>query len=450
MLQRFTLILGLFLMLNSLSAQLSSGTIAPDFTVTDIDGVEHHLYDYLDEGKTVILDIFATWCPPCWSYHQAHVLEDLYQELGPNGTDELVVLTIEADGSTPLYPIIDATEISSLYGIAYYPTIYLVHPNRVLHEVAQRSAEELRIWIDSSEKLDGARNPSVTSFSGIDGSLCSQSWVFGPNYTISNMGEETLTSFDYEVRSGSEVIMSDSWTGSAEPYAVATQIQVTPSIVSENVSYDFYFTSVNGEAIEEYEITTSLTFEVENTIYVTGKTDENASGHNNYYQIRDEFGHVVGSGELFNPDDEYSNRHDLPAEGCYTFELFDTNTDGISGEIKVVDVAGNVIYRNSGFGTELTGTFQVSAVTSVEDIVDTDAWVLSPNPASDQITLSLPHNTGNILDLTVIGIDGRAHEIPTDLDREGATLNISDLPEGIYTVVVLTDDGRGIKQFVKG
>jgi serine/threonine protein kinase HipA of HipAB toxin-antitoxin module len=38
------------------SAQLPDGSIAPDFTATDIDGVEHNLYDLLDEGKKVILE----------------------------------------------------------------------------------------------------------------------------------------------------------------------------------------------------------------------------------------------------------------------------------------------------------------------------------------------------------------------------------------------------------
>ena len=39
---------------------------APDFTVTDSKGVEHELYkDYLDLGKTVVLKVFFTTCPPC-------------------------------------------------------------------------------------------------------------------------------------------------------------------------------------------------------------------------------------------------------------------------------------------------------------------------------------------------------------------------------------------------
>ncbi len=38
---------------------------APDFTWTDIDGVEHNLYETLDEGTVVVLDFFFVDCPPC-------------------------------------------------------------------------------------------------------------------------------------------------------------------------------------------------------------------------------------------------------------------------------------------------------------------------------------------------------------------------------------------------
>ena len=40
------------------TAQLR-GSIAPDFTTTDVNGNVHRLYDYLDDGYTVILDISA-------------------------------------------------------------------------------------------------------------------------------------------------------------------------------------------------------------------------------------------------------------------------------------------------------------------------------------------------------------------------------------------------------
>ncbi|MBA7638091.1 Thiol-disulfide oxidoreductase ResA [subsurface metagenome] len=39
------------------------GKMAPDFTLTDIDGKQHKLSDY--RGKNVMIIFWATWCRPC-------------------------------------------------------------------------------------------------------------------------------------------------------------------------------------------------------------------------------------------------------------------------------------------------------------------------------------------------------------------------------------------------
>ncbi|HHZ97269.1 MAG TPA: T9SS type A sorting domain-containing protein [Flavobacteriales bacterium] len=94
----------------SASAQfggLPDGSIAPDFTLIDEDGNTHNLYDLLDDGKTVFLDLFAVWCPPCWDYKLTGAMEDLYVQHGPAGypgvdantTDDVMVFAIEADGN---------------------------------------------------------------------------------------------------------------------------------------------------------------------------------------------------------------------------------------------------------------------------------------------------------------------------------------------------------------
>ena len=85
----------------SANAQLADGSIAPDFTLTDRDGNEHHLYQYLNEGKVVFIKFFACHCPSCWNYHNTGKLEQLHQTYGPDGTDQIIVLMLEHDQYNP-------------------------------------------------------------------------------------------------------------------------------------------------------------------------------------------------------------------------------------------------------------------------------------------------------------------------------------------------------------
>lgn len=62
---------------------------APDFTLVDQYGVSHTLSDY--KGKVVLLNFWATWCPPCRK--EMPDIESLYKEYGKNSKD-LVILSV--------------------------------------------------------------------------------------------------------------------------------------------------------------------------------------------------------------------------------------------------------------------------------------------------------------------------------------------------------------------
>jgi len=54
--------------------QLPARSTAPDFTITDIAGNTHNLYDILDEGKPVLLELFAVWSGPDSNFNEFNSL----------------------------------------------------------------------------------------------------------------------------------------------------------------------------------------------------------------------------------------------------------------------------------------------------------------------------------------------------------------------------------------
>jgi thiol-disulfide isomerase/thioredoxin len=144
----------------SVKAQpLTVGTVVNDIKLKTTHGDSVSLYSYLDQGYTVLVDISATWCGPCWSFKQTNVAEDLYKHYGPAGTitpKKVMVWFIEGDkdtgpadlaGTTSAsqgdwvtgidYPIIDYTNYTPVIHFLQpgatsisYPTFLLICPNR--------------------------------------------------------------------------------------------------------------------------------------------------------------------------------------------------------------------------------------------------------------------------------------------------------------------------------
>ena len=66
------------------------GRRAPDFEVFDLEGTPRRLSDH--RGKVVLVNVWATWCPPC--QEEMPSMERLYQEISD---DDFEILAVSVD-----------------------------------------------------------------------------------------------------------------------------------------------------------------------------------------------------------------------------------------------------------------------------------------------------------------------------------------------------------------
>lgn len=62
-------------------SKLAGAPMAPDFVLNDLDGYPHRLSDY--RGQVVIINFWATWCPPCRA--EMPSMQKAWKELGKDG-----------------------------------------------------------------------------------------------------------------------------------------------------------------------------------------------------------------------------------------------------------------------------------------------------------------------------------------------------------------------------
>lgn len=133
------------------------------FSLTDTDGKTHKLTDY--KGKWVLVNFWATWCPPC--LEEIPDLVALYE----NKRNNLIVIGVAMDYRNPKqvtdfaqsmdvsYPIVLGTsKLASQVGpVDGLPTSYLYNPagKLVAHQLGGVTKEGVEDYIQRSSKTGG-------------------------------------------------------------------------------------------------------------------------------------------------------------------------------------------------------------------------------------------------------------------------------------------------------
>ena len=394
------------LSLNNIKAQLPDGSLAPNFTLTDLNGTSHDLHSLLDQGYTVFLDFSAIWCPPCWGYHTGGALEDLYMNHGPAGypnvsantTDDVMVFFIEGDGGTldelnggagsqgdwvtgtpypilPTYPGSNSDQVTSDYQIGYWPTVYQVCPDRIVTECGQ-SANPYSLVSACPAPASNDNDARTFDYAGetlsCDGDLI-------PEIMIQNYGLTYLTSLTIEVSVNGTIVSSTPWSGSLTTYGTENITLPTLTGLNPNDAVTINTTYPNGTADADPSNNPTASFNVSFVViqnvntFVTVEIVTDQYGAETTWEIKDANGTNVLSGGPYNNLSASGTTPQAPMSGnlntneCYTFTIYDSYGDGINtaqyglGSFSVTDGSGTVVVSGGVFSSEDGADFKTGS-----------------------------------------------------------------------------------------
>lgn len=115
---------------------IRAGQMAPDVELKTLSGEIVKLSQY--RGKVVILNFWATWCPPCRA--EMPSMEKLYR-MFPNGELVMLAVNVEEDGAKTVpaflagnphsFPILfdQGAKAQRTYGVFRFPESFIIGPD---------------------------------------------------------------------------------------------------------------------------------------------------------------------------------------------------------------------------------------------------------------------------------------------------------------------------------
>lgn len=114
--------------------RLADAPLAPDFSLLDIDGAVYRLSDY--RGRVVIVNFWATWCPPC--REEMPSMQRAWEQLraegilmfGINvGEDEDTIFQFTADYPVDFPLLMDSdSSVTGMWPVRGLPTTFVIDP----------------------------------------------------------------------------------------------------------------------------------------------------------------------------------------------------------------------------------------------------------------------------------------------------------------------------------
>jgi thiol-disulfide isomerase/thioredoxin len=135
------------------------GRLAPDFTLVDLEGNEVTLSDF--RGKTVFLNFWATWCPPCRA--EMPEIEAVYQEyknkdvvvigVDIRETKAEVLQFVQQGGYTWTFVLDTSGEVTVNYQITAIPTSFFIDGDGIIQSVIDYAMSKRAMEVELTKAM---------------------------------------------------------------------------------------------------------------------------------------------------------------------------------------------------------------------------------------------------------------------------------------------------------
>lgn len=484
-------------------AQIADYSYAPNLVdSTYPDRQAYDLHAVLDSGFTVIVDVMATWCGPCWSWHTGNYFKQLDALYGPNGTNELRVLMVEADSRTPEdllsrvasggtaattslgdwteginYPIIDNDQFADDYNIGYFPTIYAISPNRMVYEIGRYTdpAVYQRYAQEALGVATAGPNAAALSYTGAK-DVCGRD--ASTSALIQNLSTESATGIIVRlVDQSGAVVVERTLTNTLTPYQiVSVNIGDIPAAMFDDGQLDLNLqVEIAGDLRDSdnvvegikigspVSVSESVTLEF-TTDFWCAETGLRVIDGDNTVLLSETY-----SGDANNGGGADANKtftYVIPVENtdpaCWTFNVTDSYGDGANQYPTGAPIPGMTLLNSEGeivfersfvdetFETATTQSAKLSTVVSGTQTPVASEINVFPNPAAAGnvvvVELAGLTSTGDINARLINAVGQTVHSYNASAANDLLTFELPQGLSGMYFLELSSTAGTSVQR----